>query len=78
MVVKVFLVVNVEPGRRDEIHKALHSFEEVSSVYDVESGPHDLVAMVQVENLDGYRDLIEKVAALPNTEDFASFITLDA
>jgi len=77
MVVKVFLTINSEPGRISEIYTALKFFDEVRFVCIVDSGPHDIVAIVEVDTLDGYRVLIEKVASLPNTEDFSSFITVD-
>ena len=77
MVVKVFLTIIAEPGRVNEINNAINSFEEVHLVCLVDSGPYDIVALVEVENLDGYRVLIEKVASIPNTEDFESFITLE-
>ncbi|MGY5872899.1 MAG: Lrp/AsnC ligand binding domain-containing protein [Candidatus Thorarchaeota archaeon] len=78
MVVKVLLVVNTEPGRQNKIHTVLKDFDEVIFACPVESGPHDIVALVEVDTLDGYRSLIEKVAALPNTVDFSSFITVDS
>ncbi len=78
MVVKVFLTIISEPGRINEIYTKLKSFDEVRLVCIVDSGPHDIVALVEVETLDGYRVLIEKVASLPNTEDFSSFITVDS
>lgn len=74
MVVKVFLVVNTEPGRLDEIHEVLKNFDEVVFSCKVESGQYDIVAMVEVDTLDGYRVLIERVASIPNTVDFSSFI----
>ena len=74
MVVKVFLVVNTEPGRLDEIYNTLKNFDEVVFSCPIESGPFDIVAMVEVDTLDGYRVLIEKVAAIPHTVDFSSFI----
>ena len=77
MVVKVFLTIISEPGRINEIYTALKSFDEVDLACIVESGPYDIVALVEVGTLDGYRVLIEKVAALPHTEDFSSFISLE-
>jgi len=74
MVVKVFLVVTAEAERLDKIHVTLNAFDEVVFSCLVENGPYDIVAMVEVDSLDGYRSLIEKVAAIPHTEDFSSFI----
>jgi len=78
MAVKVFLVVNTEAKRVKDMHAILKGFEEVIQVYAVENGPYDIIAMVQVDDLDGYRLLIEKVAAIPFAEDFSSFITVDS
>jgi len=78
MAVRVFLVVNTEPTRVKDMQAILKGFEEVTQVYPVESGPYDIIAMVQVDDLDGYRLLIEKVAAIPFAEDFSSFITVDS
>lgn len=74
MVVKVFLVVNAESERLNKIHSTLKAFDEVVFSCLVENGPYDIVALVEVESLDGYRSLIEKVASIPHTEDFSSFI----
>lgn len=77
MVVKVFLTIISEPEQIKEVYTSLISFDEVRFACIVDSGPHDIVSIVEVDTLDGYRVLIEKVAALPNTEDFSSFITVD-
>ena len=77
MVVKVFLTLITEPGRLNEIYTKVNSFDEVNLACIVDRGPYDIVALVEVDNLDGYRVLIEKVASLPYTEDFESFVTLD-
>ena len=74
MVVKVFLVVNAASERLDKIHATLKTFDEVVFSCVVENGPYDIVAMVEVESLNDYRGLIKKVATIPHTEDFSSFI----
>lgn len=78
MAVKVFLVVNTIPKRVKDMYAILKGFEEVTQVCQVENGPYDIIAMVQVADLDGYRSLIEKVAAISFAEDFSSFITVDS
>ncbi len=78
MAVRVFLVVNTLPKHVKEMHTMLKQFKEVTHVCTVESGPYDIIAMVQVDDLDGYRMLIEKIAAIPLAEDFSSFITVDS
>ena len=77
MVVKVFLTLITEHGRCNETYTTIKSFDEVELACIVDRGPHDIVALVKVDTLDGYRELIEKVAALPHTEDFESFIILE-
>ena len=74
MVVKIFLVVNAKQQRLKEIVSILNGFEEVIFSCIIESGPYDIVAQIEVDSLDGYRSLIERVAAIPHTEDFSSFI----
>jgi hypothetical protein len=74
MVVKVFLVIDAQPERLDKIHKTLKGFDEVKFSCMVDRGPNDIVAMIEVEDLNDYRGLIERVAAIPHTEDFSSFI----
>lgn len=78
MAVKVFLVVNTAPKRAKDMYAILKEFKEVTEVCTVDNGPYDIIAMVQVDDLDGYRLLIEKVAAIPFAEDFSSFITVDS
>jgi len=77
MVVTVLLTINTEPGRLDEIYSIVKDFDEVTFSCLAESGPYHIIAMVEVDSLDGYRELIERVADLPHTENFASFIALD-
>ena len=43
MVVKVFLVINTEPGRLDEIYANLKGFDEVVFACPIENGPFDIV-----------------------------------
>ena len=78
MVVRVCLVVNTAPKHVKEMQSILKGFAEVTQACIIESGPYDVIAMVQVDDLDGYRLLIEKVAAIPFAEDFSSFITVDS
>ncbi|MGY5858469.1 MAG: Lrp/AsnC ligand binding domain-containing protein [Candidatus Thorarchaeota archaeon] len=78
MVVKVFFVINAESERLDKIHSTLKSFDEVVFSCLVESGPYDIISLVEVDTLDDYRALIEKVAALPDTDDFTSFFTVNS
>ena len=77
MAVRVFLVVNTEPKHVKEMHAILKGYKEVTLVCTIESGPYNIIAKVQVEDLDGYRLLIEKVAAIPFADDFSSFITVE-
>ncbi|TFG32957.1 hypothetical protein EU528_02020 [Candidatus Thorarchaeota archaeon] len=78
MVVKVFFVINAKPERLNKIHAALKSYDEVVLTCIVESGPYAIVSMVEVDTLNDYRVLIEKVAALPHTDDFTSFFIVNS
>lgn len=78
MVVKVFFVINAKPERLDMIHTALKKIDEVVFSCKVESGPYDIVSLVEIDSYHDYRLLIERVAALPYTDDFTSFFIVDS
>lgn len=78
MVVKVFFVLNGKSERLDKIHAALKKFDEVVFSCTAEGGPYDIVSMVEIDTFDDYRQFIEKVAALPYTDDFTSFFIVDS
>jgi DNA-binding Lrp family transcriptional regulator len=78
MPVKVFLAVKVKSGKAKEVQKNLRAIDEVTLACSVSDGLYDVVAMVEVPNLDEYRTFsIDKVSAVPNISDYTSFIIMD-
>jgi DNA-binding Lrp family transcriptional regulator len=76
MPIKVFLAITSGRGRIREVHKELRKFEEITTICIVENGQFDLVAFVDVESLEDYRNFIDKVGRLPHIDDYTSFVTL--
>ena len=78
MTIKVFLTLNVVAGYAQKIHKKLKSFKEVRLVCTIDHGKFDVVAFVEIESLEAYRNFsIDKIGKLPHLEDYTSFIALD-
>lgn len=77
MPIKVFLAISCGRGRIREVQKQLRKFEEITTICIVENGQFDLVAFVDVESLEDYRNFsIDKVGRLPHIDDYTSFVTL--
>jgi DNA-binding Lrp family transcriptional regulator len=78
MPVKVFLAVDVKSGKAKEVQKNLRAIDEVMLTCTVSDGVNDVVAMVEVADLDDYRTFsIDKVSSVPNIVDYTSFIIMD-
>jgi DNA-binding Lrp family transcriptional regulator len=78
MPVKVFLAVNVKSGKVKEVQKNLRALDEVMLACTVSDGIYDVVAMVEVTDLDDYRTFaIDKVSSVSNVVDYSSFIIMD-
>lgn len=78
MPVKVFLAVNVKSGKAKEVQKNLRAIDEVLLACTVSDGVFDVVAMVEVTDLDDYRTFaIDKVSSVHNVVDYSSFIIMD-
>ncbi|MFW9920167.1 MAG: Lrp/AsnC ligand binding domain-containing protein [Candidatus Thorarchaeota archaeon] len=77
MPIKVFLAINTKKGHAEDIQSRLTKYNEVSLVCTVKNGIFDVVAIVDVDSLENYRNFsIDKVGKLPNLEDYTSFIIL--
>lgn len=74
---RVFLTLNVKSGYADEIISKLKAFKEVSLVCLINQGDFDIIAIVDVDTFEEYRDFsVEKIGKLSYIDDYASFITL--
>jgi DNA-binding Lrp family transcriptional regulator len=79
MPVKVFLAVSVKSGKAKEVQKNLRTIDEVMLACTVSDGVFDVVAMVEVIDLDDYRTFaIDKVSSVRNVVGYSSFIIMDA
>jgi len=77
MPIKVFLAINTKKGHAEDIQSRLTKYNEVSLVCTVKNGIFDVVAIVDVESLENYRNFsIDTVGKFPNIEDYTSFIIL--
>ncbi len=54
---EAIVMVNVDIGREDEVFNKLLEFPEVKEVYMV-YGVHDLIVVLETENMDAMRTLI--------------------
>ncbi|MHA2353416.1 MAG: Lrp/AsnC family transcriptional regulator [Candidatus Thorarchaeota archaeon] len=78
MPVKVFLAVNVKSGKAKEVQRNLQTIDEVMLTCTISDGDYDVVAMVEVSDLDNYRTFaIDKVSSVTNVVDYSSFIIMD-
>ena len=77
MPIKVFLAINTKKGHAEDIQSKLTKYDEVTLVCTVKNGIYDVVAIVDVDSLENYRNFsIDKVGKLPNIDDYTSFIIL--
>jgi len=77
MPIKVFLAINTKKGHAEDIQSRLTKYNEVTLVCTVKNGIFDVVAIVDVESLENYRNFsIDTVGKFPNIEDYTSFIIL--
>ena len=77
MAVKILLAILAESGRADEVRLALRNKSEVTFASTTYGGPYDVMAIVEVKNLEKYRsfalDFISKIADI---DDYVSFIAI--
>lgn len=77
MAVRIFLTLKVEPGYTDATLSELKTFQEVSLVCLIDQGSFDIIAVIDVESFDDYRNFsVDKIGSLHHIEDYTSFITL--
>lgn len=77
MTVKILLAFHVEPGRADEVRLSLRNMREVTFASTTYGGPYDVMAIIEVENLERYRSLaLDIVSRIAGVDDYVSFITV--
>ena len=65
MAAKAFVLVETVVGRTKEVVSAIKQFKQVKSV-DTVTGPYDIIAIVEAENLNEIGDLITgKIHPIP-------------
>ncbi|MHA1909402.1 MAG: Lrp/AsnC ligand binding domain-containing protein [Candidatus Thorarchaeota archaeon] len=77
MSIKVLFTVKAKEGQSKRIREELRAQKEVLEAHTVRDGKFDVIAWVLVENLEIYREFIERVADIAGIDDFESFITAD-
>jgi DNA-binding Lrp family transcriptional regulator len=78
MTIKVFLAAKAESDHGTDIIAKLESREPVKEIYLIQSGTYDVIALIEVDSLDGYRGFIDEIAHLEDIVDFESFIRTDS
>ncbi len=77
MTIRVLFTVMSKPGKSDTIMNKLRAQKEVIEANTISDGKFDVIAWIGVPSLDDYRGFIEKIAEIPEIDDFESFITVD-
>ena len=78
MTVKIILAAKAKPGNEKDVVDKLQKREPVKEIYLIESGTYDIIASIEVDSLDSYRDFVDEVAHLTWLVDFESFIRIDS
>ncbi|MHA1481336.1 MAG: Lrp/AsnC ligand binding domain-containing protein [Candidatus Thorarchaeota archaeon] len=76
MTLKIFLTVNTAPVSVNDICDSLKQFKEVKEIFKIKAGDFEIIAVVEIQNLELYRLFVERVAQISNITDFESFITV--
>ncbi len=77
MTVKILLAIHAEPGRADDVRLALRNMREVTFVSTTYGGPYDVMALVEVKNLEKYRSFtLDFVSKITDIDDYVSFIAI--
>jgi len=77
MDVKILLAIHAESGRADEVRLALRNMREVTFASTTYGGPYDVMAIVEVENLEKYRSFaLDFVSKITDIVDYVSFIAI--
>ncbi|MCK5301683.1 MAG: Lrp/AsnC ligand binding domain-containing protein [Candidatus Thorarchaeota archaeon] len=75
MAVKILLTIHAEPGRADEVSHTLRNMREVTFASTTYGGPYDVMAIVEVKNLERYRSFaLDVIGRIAGIDDYVSFI----
>ncbi len=77
MTIRVLFTVMAKPNKANVILHKLRSQEEVIEAHTISDGIFDVLAWIGVPSLEQYRLFIERIADMPEIDDFESFITVD-
>jgi len=70
---RAFVLINVEPGREEEVLEKLRKMKSVKAAYTV-YGIYDLIARVEAETVEQLKDVV--LAEIRTLEQVASTVTL--
>ena len=77
MTIKILLAIHAKPGRADEVRLSLKNMREVTFASTTYGGPYDVMAIVEVKNLERYRSFtLDIVSRIAGVDDYVSFITV--
>lgn len=77
MTIKVLFTVTAHEGQAKKIREELRAHKEVLEAHIVRDGKFDVIAWILVPSLEAYREFVERIAKMPEIDDFESFITVD-
>ena len=78
MTLIIFITITAEPVSVDNICDSLRQFKEVKEIFRIKTGIFEIIARVEIQDLDRYRSFVERVAEISSINDFASFITVSS
>lgn len=78
MTLKIFITVNTDSASVNDICDSLKQFKEVKEIFKIKAGDFEIIAEVEIQNLELYRRFVDRVAELSGITDFESFITVSS
>ena len=77
MAIKILLAIHAESGKDEEVRLALRNMREVTFASTTYGGPYDVMAIVEVKNLEKYRSFaLDFVSKIADIDDYVSFIAI--
>lgn len=73
--VRVYVLIDVAPG---EVWRVIEEVRKIEGIKlaDVVAGPHDIVAVVEVESIQKYSDIAKKIHAIKGVTKTMSLIAV--